>query len=136
MSEWMMMSNRYLPHVRRSRLQSYRTWKVVWKLENMKLTTLEPESGPGLHQNQVWIRIRPGLEQNPGSSHLKEEGESVVSELPQELLLHLGVGQLLFVLELRVNLPGHQKQVPPEGYTHHIHVLAAVPKRTGQHHED
>ena len=67
-------------------------------------------------------------------SHLKEEGEGVVSQLVQQPLLDLGMGQLLFVLQLRVNLPGHQEQVPPEGHTHNIHVLTAVPKRARQHH--
>lgn len=63
-------------------------------------------------------------------AHLKEEGESIVSQLPHQLLLDFGVGKLLFVLQLWINLPGHQEQVPPEGHTHHIHVLAAIPKCT------
>lgn len=64
------------------------------------------------------------------ASHLKEEGESVVSQLSEQFLLDLSVSQLLFVLQLGVNLPGHQEQVPPEGHTHHIHVLTAVSKCT------
>lgn len=66
--------------------------------------------------------------------HLKEEGEGVVSQLAEQLLLDLGVSQLLFVLQLGVNLPGHHKQVPLEGHTHHIHVRAAIPKCARQHH--
>ncbi len=64
------------------------------------------------------------------ASNLKEEGEGVVSQLSEQFLLHLGVSQLLFVLQLGINLPGHQEQVPPEGHAHHIHVLTTVPKRT------
>lgn len=66
--------------------------------------------------------------------HLKEEGEGVVSQLAEQLLLDLGVSQFLFVLQLGVNLPGHHKQVPLEGHTHHIHVRAAIPKCARQHH--
>ncbi len=64
------------------------------------------------------------------ASNLKEEGEGVVSQLSEQFLLHLGVSQLLFVLQLGINLPGHQEQVPPEGHAHDIHVLTAVSKRT------
>lgn len=67
-------------------------------------------------------------------AHLEEEGEGVVSQLSEQFLLDLGVSQLLFVLQLGVNLPGHQEQVPPEGHAHHIHVLTAVPKCARQHH--
>lgn len=67
-------------------------------------------------------------------SHLEEEGEGIVSHLPEQLLLDLGVCQLVFVLQLGVNLPSHQEQVPPESHTHHIHVLPTVPKRAREHH--
>lgn len=67
-------------------------------------------------------------------SHLEEEGEGVVSQLSEQFLLDLGVSQLLFVLQLGVNLPGYQEQVPPEGHAHHIHVLTAVTERARQHH--
>lgn len=66
--------------------------------------------------------------------HLKEERECVVSQLSQQFLLDLGMSQFFSVLHLRVHLPGHKKQVPPEGHTHHIHVLTAVSKRARQHH--
>lgn len=66
--------------------------------------------------------------------HLEEKGEGVVSKLSQQLLLDLGVGELFFVLQLGVNLPGHQEEVPPEGHAHHIHVLMAVAKCARQHH--
>lgn len=68
-------------------------------------------------------------------SHLKEEGEGVVSQFSEQFLLDLSVSQLLFVLHFGVNLPGHQEEVPPEGHAHHIHVLTAVPKCTRQHHK-
>lgn len=68
--------------------------------------------------------------------HLKEKGEGVVSQLPEESLLDLGVSQLLFVLQLGVHLPRHHKEVPPKGHAHHIHVLAAIPERARHHHVD
>lgn len=69
-------------------------------------------------------------------AHFKEEGEGVVSKLSQELLLDLGVSQLLLVLQLRVNLPCYHEKVSPESHTHHIHILAAVTERARQHHID
>lgn len=60
--------------------------------------------------------------------HLEEEREGVVSELSEQLLLDFGVSQFLFVLQLRVNLPGQQEQIPPESHAHHIHVLTTVPE--------
>lgn len=66
--------------------------------------------------------------------HLQEEGEGVVAQLLQQLLLNLGVGQLLFVLQLRINLPRHHEQVTSEGHAHHVHALVAILERARQHH--
>lgn len=68
------------------------------------------------------------------SPHLEEEGEGVVSQLSEEFLLDPGVSKLLFLLQLREYLTSHQEDVPPEGQTHHIHVLTTVSECTRQHH--
>lgn len=62
--------------------------------------------------------------------HLEEEGVSIVSQLAEQSLLDFGVGQLFFVLQFWINLPGHHKQVPPKDHAHHIHVLATIAERT------
>lgn len=85
---------------------------------------------------QVWDSLGGWEVVSCGLAHLKEKGEGVVSQLPEESLLDLGVSQLLFVLQLRVHLPCHHKEVPPKGHAHHIHVLAAIPECARQHHID
>ena len=76
----------------------------------------------------LWVSMSQCL--SVSMSHLEEEGDSVVPQLAEQLLLDPGVSQLVSVLQLREHLPGHQEQVSPEGHAHHIHVLTAVPKRT------
>lgn len=70
------------------------------------------------------------------SSHLKEEGVGVVSQLAQQFGLYPGVDSLLAVLQRWVHLTGRQVQLPAEGDSHHIHVVSAVPEGAGQSDED
>lgn len=70
------------------------------------------------------------------SSHLKEEGVGVVSQLAQQFGLYPGVDSLLAVLQRWVHLAGRQVQLPAEGDSHHIHVVSAVPEGAGQSDED
>lgn len=120
----------YLSHIRGSGLQGNRTRQVVWKLKHRNKFCSGFCLGCSWVQQEKEWNMRGGL----FLPHLKEEGEGVVSQLAEQLLLDLGVSQLLFVLQLGVNLPGHHKQVPLEGHTHHIHVRAAIPKCARQHH--
>lgn len=101
-----------------------------------KVQAAEPPSTAGCLETEA--HSQGGPTQRGGqvllASHLQEEGEGVVPQLLQEPPLDLGVGQLLLVLQLRINLPRHHKQVPPEGHAHHVHVLPTVLERARQHH--